>query len=151
MEDATFTFSTDKSKLDPSVIHAFLTESYWSKGCSMDNVLRRIENSICFGVYDTEQQIGFARVITDKTTFAYIADVFILENHRGQGLSKRLMAFIMEQPDLQNLRRWLLATRDAHGLYTQFGFTPLSNPEVWMDILNPNAYISPSTGKVGDK
>lgn len=141
MEDTTFTFSTDKSKLDPSVIHAFLTESYWSKGCSMDNVLRRIENSICFGVYDNGQQIGFARVITDKTTFAYIADVFILENHRGQGLSKQLMAFILEQPDLQNLKRWLLATRDAHGLYAQFGFTSLSNPETWMDILNPNAYL----------
>ncbi len=141
MEDTTFTFSTDKSKLDPSVIHAFLTETYWSKGCSMDNVLRRIENSICFGVYDNEQQIGFARVITDKATFAYIADVFILENHRGQGLSKQLMAFILEQPDLQNLKRWLLATRDAHGLYAQFGFSPLSNPETWMDILNPNAYL----------
>ena len=106
----------------------------------MDNVLRRIENAICFGVFDNKQQIGFARVITDKTTFAYIADVFILENHRGQGLSKQLMAFIMEQPDLQNLKRWLLATRDAHGLYAQFGFTPLSNPELWMSILNPNAY-----------
>ncbi len=141
MEDTTFTFSTDKSKLDPSVIHAFLTETYWSKGCSMDNVLRRIENAICFGVYDNEQQIGFARVITDKATFAYIADVFILENHRGQGLSKQLMAFILEQPDLQNLKRWLLATRDAHGLYAQFGFSPLSNPETWMDILNPNAYL----------
>lgn len=141
MEDMIFTFSTDKSKLDPSVIHAFLTESYWSKGCSMDNVLRRIENSICFGVYDNNQQVGFARVITDKTTFAYIADVFILESHRGQGLSKQLMAFILEQPDLQNLKRWLLATRDAHGLYTQFGFNSLSHPEVWMDILNPNAYL----------
>ncbi len=141
MEDAPYTFSTDKSKLDPSVIHAFLTETYWSKGCSMDNVLRRIENSICFGIYDNEQQIGFARVITDKTTFAYIADVFILEKHRGQGLSKRLMAFIMEQPDLQNLKRWLLATRDAHGLYAQFGFVPFGHPELWMEIMNPNAYL----------
>ena len=140
MEDATVTFSTDKSKLDPSVIHAFLTESYWSKGCSMNNVLRRIENAWCFGVFNNDQQIGFARVITDKATFAYIADVFILENYRGQGLSKQLMAFILEQPDLQNLKRWLLATRDAHGLYAQFGFTPLSHPEVWMDIMNPNAY-----------
>ncbi len=140
MKDATYTFSTDKSKLDPSVIHAFLTESYWSKGCSMDNVLRRIENALCFGVYDNDLQIGFARVITDKATFAYIADVFMLENHRGQGLSKQLMAFILEQPDLQNLRRWLLATQDAHGLYAQFGFLPLSHPERWMDIMNPNAY-----------
>ena len=140
MEDSHFTFSTDKPKLDPSVIHAFLTESYWSKGCSMDNVLRRIENALCFGVYDNDKQIGFARIITDKVTFAYIADVFILENYRGQGLSKQLMTFILEQPDLQNLKRWLLATRDAHGLYTQFGFTPLSNPDMWMDIMNPNAY-----------
>jgi GNAT superfamily N-acetyltransferase len=140
MKDLVFTFSNDKSKLDPSVIHNFLTESYWSKGCSMDNVLRRIENSMCFGVYNSDKQVGFARVITDKTTFAYIADVFILENYRGQGLSKQLMAFIMEQPDLQNLRRWVLATRDAHGLYAQFEFTPLSNPTLWMEIMNPNAY-----------
>ncbi len=140
MQDTIFTYSTDKSKLDPSVIHAFLTESYWSKGCSMDNVLRRIENALCFGVYDKDQQIGFARVITDKATFAYIADVFILENYRGQGISKQLMAFILGQPDLQNLRRWLLATRDAHGLYAQFGFVPLSNPDMWMNIMNPNAY-----------
>ena len=140
MENTQFTFSADKSKLDPSVIHAFLTESYWSKGCSMDNVMRRIENALCFGVYENDKQVGFARVITDKTTFAYIADVFILENYRGQGLSKQLVTFILEQPDLQNLKRWLLATRDAHGLYTQFGFSPLSNPEIWMDIMNPNTY-----------
>ena len=140
MENARFTLSMDKSKLDPSVIHAFLTESYWSKDCSMDNVLRRIENALCFGVYDNGKQIGFARVISDKVTFAYIADVFILENYRGQGLSKQLVTFILEQPDLQNLKRWLLATRDAHGLYTQFGFSPLSNPEIWMDIMNPNTY-----------
>jgi GNAT superfamily N-acetyltransferase len=143
MKNTIFTFSTDKSKLDPSVIHGFLTESYWSKGCSMDNVLRRIENAMCFGVYDDKQQIGFARVITDKTTFAYIADVFILENYRGQGLSKQMMAFIMTQPDLKNLRRWLLATRDAHGLYAQYDFTPLSNPTLWMEIMNPNAYTTP--------
>ena len=142
MENTYFTFSADKSKLDPSVIYAFLTESYWSKGCSMDNVMRRIENALCFGVYENDKQVGFARVITDKTTFAYIADVFILENYRGQGLSKQLMAFILEQSDLQNLKRWLLATRDAHGLYAQFGFAPLSNPEMWMDIMNPNAYAT---------
>ena len=142
MENTQFTFSADKSKLDPSVIHAFLTESYWSKGCSMDNVMRRIENALCFGVYENDKQIGFARVITDKTTFAYIADVFILENYRGQDLSKQLMTFILEQSDLQNLKRWLLATRDAHGLYAQFGFAPLSNPEMWMDIMNPNAYAT---------
>ena len=142
MENTQFTFSADKSKLDPSVIHAFLTESYWSKGCSMDNVMRRIENALCFGVYENDKQVGFARVITDKTTFAYIADVFILENYRGQDLSKQLMTFILEQSDLQNLKRWLLATRDAHGLYAQFGFAPLSNPEMWMDIMNPNAYAT---------
>ena len=140
MEEVHFTFSTDKSQLDPSVIHAFLTESYWSKGCSMDNVLRRIETALCFGVYDNNKQIGFARVITDQVTFAYIADVFIVEDYRGQGLSKLLMAFILKQPNLQNLRRWLLATRDAHSLYAQFGFAPLSHPEVWMDIMNANAY-----------
>lgn len=141
MEQPTITLSTDKSKLDPSVIHDFLTTSYWAKGCSMDNVLRRIENALCFGVYADDKQVGFARVITDKVTFAYIADVFILENYRGQGLSKQLMAYIMAYPDLQNLRRWLLATQDAHGLYAQFGFAPLSNTQNWMDIMNPNAYL----------
>ena len=104
--------------------------------------MRRIENALCFGVYENDKQVGFARVITDKTTFAYIADVFILENYRGQDLSKQLMTFILEQSDLQNLKRWLLATRDAHGLYAQFGFAPLSNPEMWMDIMNPNAYAT---------
>ena len=141
MNKSSFTFSMDKAKLDPSVIHAFLTESYWSKGCSMDNVLSRIENALCFGVYDSDKQIGFARAVTDKATFAYIADVFILENYRGKGLSKQLMVFILAQPDLKNLRRWLLATRDAHGLYAQHGFTPLSKPELWMEIMNPNAYM----------
>ncbi|MBL7818395.1 MAG: GNAT family N-acetyltransferase [Saprospiraceae bacterium] len=139
----TYSISRDKSKLDPSVIHAFLTESYWSKGCSMQNVMTRIENSECFGVYAGDAQVGFARAITDKASFAYLADVFILESHRGQGLSKKLMAFILAQPDLSNLKRWLLATRDAHGLYAQFRFTPLSHPEVWMDILNENAYTNP--------
>jgi GNAT superfamily N-acetyltransferase len=140
MQTPVYALSTDKSKLDPSVIHGFLTESYWSKGCSMNNVLRRIDHSMCFGVYADDKQIGFARVITDKATFAYIADVFILENHRGQGLSKQLMALIMAQPDLQNLKRWTLATRDAHGLYQQFGFVPFGHPELWLEIMNPNAY-----------
>ena len=140
MNNTNVTLSRDKSKLDPSVIHAFLTESYWSKGCSMDNVLCRIENALCFGVYDKNQQVGFARVITDCATFAYLADVFILENYRGQGLSKQLMTFILAQPDLQNLKRWTLATRDAHGLYAQFGFTPLSKTELWMETMNLDAY-----------
>lgn len=142
MTTSAFTVSTDKSKLDPSVIHGFLTESYWSKGCSMENVLQRIANALCFGVYEGDKQVGFARVITDKVTFAYLADVFILETHRGQGLSKQLMAFIMAHPDLQNLKRWTLATRDAHGLYEQFGFVPFAHPELWMEIMNPNAYTS---------
>ncbi len=141
MTNTSFTVSSDKSKLDPSVIHGFLTETYWAKGCSMDNILRRIDNSMCFGVYDGDIQVGFARVITDQASFAYLADVFILENYRGRGLSKQLVAFIMAEPRLQNLRRWLLATQDAHGLYAQFGFTPLSNPEAWMAIVNPNAFI----------
>jgi GNAT superfamily N-acetyltransferase len=140
MEKPNYTLSADKSKLDPSVIHRFLTESYWSKGCSMDNVLRRIENSMCFGVFADTIQVGFARVITDKASFAYVADVFILENHRGQGLSKQLVAFMLAHPDLQNLRRWTLATRDAHGLYQQFGFVPFGKPELWLEIVNLNTY-----------
>src|SRR5215831_14902244 len=114
--------SNDKSKLDLDVIHGFLTESYWSPGVPLRIVKKAIENSLCFGVYDGEAQVGFARVVSDYATFAYLADVFILESHRGRGLSKWMMECIMTHPDLQGLRRWMLGTRDAHGLYSQYGF-----------------------------
>lgn len=132
--------STDKGKLDLSVIHGFLSRSYWAKNIPMETVRKSVDNSLAFGVYHAGKQIGFARLITDYAAFAYLADVFILEEYRGRGLSKWLMECILAHPDLQGLRRWLLATRDAHGLYSQFGFTPLNAPEKWMEITLRNPY-----------
>jgi N-acetylglutamate synthase-like GNAT family acetyltransferase len=129
--------STNKEKLDPPVIHHFLTNSYWATGISLERVQKRIDNSLCFGVYSDEKQVGFARLITDYDSFAYLADVFILEEYRGVGLSKQLMKTILEHPEVQGLRRWLLATRDAHGLYMQFGFKELERPLVWMEVFDP--------------
>ena len=136
-----FVINTDKSRLQIALIHEFLFhESYWAQNRSLEQTERAIENSLCFGVYCEERQIGFARVVSDFATFAYLGDVFILEEFRGRGLSKRLMRTIVEHPDLQGLRRWLLATRDAHGLYEQFDFTPLKVPERWMERTAPDAY-----------
>src|ERR1700756_3859860 len=131
MQSNDYSISTDKSRLDVKLIHNFLTNSYWAEGVPVEVVRRSIENALCFGVFHGDQQVGLARVISDFATYAYIGDVFILEAHRGKGLSKRLMQAIMEHPQLQNLRRWSLVTRDAHGLYAQFGFTPLANPETY--------------------
>lgn len=134
-----FLISTDNSLLDIDVIHQYLGgESYWAKGITKEKVQRSVDNSMCFGIYYEKKQIGFARVITDKATFAYLADVFVLNAYRGQGLSKWLMQTILAQPDLQGLRRWVLATADAHGLYKQFGFEPLAIPDRWMNLFTPN-------------
>lgn len=135
-----FRISTEPSLLDPVAIHAYLTRSYWAAGIPLEVVERAIRGSLCFGVYDHDRQVGFARVITDRATYAYLADVYILEDYRGQGLSKWLMAVIMAHPDLQGLRRFALATRDAHGLYTQFGFAPLAVPDRHMEIARPDIY-----------
>ena len=135
-----FDISTDKQKFDIDLIHSFLTRSYWSEGISKDVIKKSIDGSLCFGVFEYEKQVGFARVITDKATFAYLADVFIIEEYQGRGLSKLLMEVIMSHPDLQGLRRFMLATRDAHGLYGQFGFTPLTNVDRWMQIHHPDIY-----------
>ena len=122
--------STDKSKLDVSLIHDYLSnESYWAKNIPVHIIEKSIDGSFCFGIYDNNKQVGFARVITDHATFAYLADVFVVEQYRGRGLSKWMMETIMTNPELQGLRRWLLATRDAHGLYARFGFTALDKPE----------------------
>ncbi|HYL57392.1 MAG TPA: GNAT family N-acetyltransferase [Candidatus Acidoferrales bacterium] len=137
-----FLISTDRSKLDLDAIHRFLTRSYWAAGIPRATIERSVENSLCFGVYDGRLQIGFARVISDFATFAYVADVYIDEHYRERGLGKELMASIMAHPDLQGLRRWSLATRDAHGLYAQFGFAPLENPERMMEIADPEVYLS---------
>lgn len=132
--------SSDPARLDLDTIHAYLSRSYWSPGIPRPVVQRAIEHSICFGVYFGDEQVGFARAVTDRATFAYLADVFILETHRGRGLSKKLMASVMAHPDLQGLRRFMLATRDAHGLYRQFGFTDFANPSRIMEILAPDPY-----------
>ena len=137
-----YEISTDHARLDVDAIHAFLTQSYWSPGIPRATVARAIANSLCFGVFCQGQQVGFARMVTDKTTFAYLCDVYVLEAHRGRGVSKQLMDYVMKHPDLQGLRRMMLATRDAHGLYAQFGFTPLSAPERIMEVLKPNIYLS---------
>lgn len=136
-----FTISTDKSRLDLDVIHKFLSEeSYWASNRSLERTVTAIDNSICYGVYHGDRQIGFARVVTDKSTFAYIGDVFILNEFRGQGLSKWLMQVIVDHPELQGLRRWVLATKDAHGLYAQYEFAELRHPDRWMEKTAPDAY-----------
>ena len=136
-----FTISTDKTLLDRKAIHEFLsTKAYWCLNIPLETVLRSIEYSLCFGIYENGRQIGFARVITDYATIAYLGDVFVLEEYRGQGLSKWLMETIMAHPDLQGLRRWILLTGDAHGLYRQFGWTDIADPSRWMEIHDKNVY-----------
>ena len=135
-----FFISTDKSKLDLNMIHDFLKISYWSENIPLSIVQRSIENSLCFGVYEFNKQIGFARIISDYATFAYLADVFILEKYRGKGLATWLIECILKHPALQNLRRWILVTKDAHELYHKVGFKNLEKPNMFMEISNLNVY-----------
>ncbi len=136
-----YEISTDLDRLDVDLVFRFLSEeSYWSPGIPRAVVERSINNSMCFGVYHGEAQVGFARIVTDKATFALVADVFILEPHRGKGLSKWLMHEVMEHPDLQGLRRLLLLTSDAHSLYAKFGFTEIGNAWRFMEVLYPDVY-----------
>jgi len=137
--------STDRALLDLDVIHDFLTHCYWAEGIPRELVARSLEHSLCFGLYHqpasaVAQQVGFARVVSDVATFAYLGDVFILQEHRGRGLGKWLMESIVRHPELQGLRRWSLVTRDAHQLYSEFGFQALKNPERHMEIHRPDAY-----------
>jgi GNAT superfamily N-acetyltransferase len=140
MHKPRYTISTDSSRFDLEMVYDFLTHCYWAEGIPRDMVQRSVDNALCFGVFAEEKQVGFARVITDRATYAYIGDVFILESHRGRGLSKLLMKAIMEHPELQGFRRWSLVTDDAHDLYKQFGFRPVKNPEKYMEIVNSNVY-----------
>ena len=135
-----FRISTNDAEFDVNYIHQFLTTSYWAENIPIETVKRSIKGSLAFGVFITDKQIGFARVITDQATFAYLGDVFIDEAYRGKGLSKWLMEIILQHPSLQGLRRFMLATRDAHGLYKQFGFTPIAEPQRLMQIHDPDAY-----------
>lgn len=136
-----FCISTDKSKLDLKMVHRFLSEeSYWSKNIPFEKVEKAAANSLTFGVYDGPVQIGYARVVSDYTSVAYLGDVFILPAYRGKGLSKWLLKIIMNCPELQGLRRWILLTADAHGLYKQFGWTEIASPERWMEIHDKEVY-----------
>ena len=132
-----FIISTDKRKLQIKAIHNFLINAYWSKGIKIERVKKAIRGSLCFGVYHGKTQIGFARVITDYASFGYLADVFIIEEYRKRGLSKWLMKSIVNHSELKDLKTWMLATKDAHGLYSQFGFEPLKEPQRFMRKENP--------------
>jgi GNAT superfamily N-acetyltransferase len=135
-----FVVTTDPARLDINFIHGYLARSYWAEGIRRETVERSIANSLCFGVYEEGKQVGFARVITDYATFAYLADVFIIESHRRRGLSKFLMECIVDHPQLQGLRRWTLGTRDAHELYAKYGFKSLAKPDRFMERHDPEVY-----------
>lgn len=136
-----FIFSDDRNLVDAKAVHQYLSiSSYWAKDIPFDLVKRSIENSLCFGIYKAQQQVGFARWITDKATFAYLCDVYVLDEFRGLGLSKKLMSLMLFHPDLQGLRRYQLATLDAHGLYEQFGFKAIEHPERQMGIVFKDLY-----------
>jgi GNAT superfamily N-acetyltransferase len=134
--------STDRARIDRDLVHRFIAgQSYWARGIPRDVMERAIAHSLCFAVYRNDAQLAFARVITDSATYAYLADVFVLPGERGQGLGKWMMEAIGRHPELQNLRRWMLMTADAHGLYAQFGFTPLVRPERAMERLDAEVYV----------
>jgi GNAT superfamily N-acetyltransferase len=138
-----YVISTDPARLDVEAVHQYLSrDSYWAQNIPLDTVRRSLENSFCFGVYDGDKQVGLARLVTDKTTFAYLCDVFILPAHRGKGLSKWLLSVMHAHPDLQGFRRWLLGTKDAHELYAQFGWSRLPDDVVprIMQLHNPDVY-----------
>lgn len=136
-----YTISTDRSRLDLDAIHAYLSRSYWAEGIPREVVARSIEGSLCFGLYAGDAQIGFARVVTDRATFAYLCDVYVLEPYRGQGLGAWLVETVMAHPALEGLRRLLLVTRDAHGLYARFGFRALADPASYMEVARPGLYL----------
>lgn len=141
---AAYEITTEPERFDLDLIHRYLNEeSYWARGIPREVVERSIRHSICFAVIERASgaQVGFARVTTDRATFAYLADVFVLPPHRGRGLSKKLIRAILINPDLQGLRRWMLGTRDAHRLYAAFGFTPLPSPERFMQLHDPDIYL----------
>ena len=142
MLSSEYEVSCDQARLDVSLVHAFLGDSYWAKGRSRETLERSIRNSLCFGVYAANKQIAFARVVTDRAVFAYLADVFVVPEFRGRGVSKLLMRAILAHPDLQTLRSFLLGTRDAHGLYSQFGFGPVREPGRLMARYAPDVSAS---------
>ena len=140
LRDTEILVSTDPARLDVDVIHGFLSRSYWATGIPRETVERSIRHSICFGAFEEGRQVGFARVISDRATYAYVADVFVLPSHRGRSIGKRLMACITSHPELQDLRLWTLFTRDAHGLYRQYGFQDARYPDRLMEKRQTRAY-----------
>lgn len=140
-----FVISTDRARLDVELVHGYLETSYWAAGMPRDVLERGIENSLTFGIYHRDRQVGFARAITDLATYAYLSDVFVLEAYRGQGLSKWLMECILAHPDLQGLRRFALFTRDAQRLYERYGFGPASGPSTYLERRSPNVYVARSS------
>jgi GNAT superfamily N-acetyltransferase len=140
-----FVVSTDPGLLDLPVVHDFLANrAYWSPGVPLDVLRRAVAGSLCFGLYENGRQVGLARVVTDRATFAWLCDVFVLEGYRGRGLSKWLMECVMGHPDLQGLRRFILGTRDAHGLYGRYGFRPLADPTRFLEVWRPDVYRAPA-------
>ena len=135
----------DKSRMSVEAAHAFLSQAYWSRGVPLSTVQKAFDNSICFAALAGSEQIGFARVVTDKATFAYLSDVYVLPAHRGMGVAKRMVEAIQRHPELQGLRRFMLATRDAHDLYAKFGFVPLSAPGMFMELHDPGVYAPSSS------
>jgi GNAT superfamily N-acetyltransferase len=135
-----YSISADPKLLDLEIIHGFISTSYWARAIPRELVARMLRHSLCFGAYRENCQVAFGRVITDYATFAYVADVFVLPEHRGRGLSKAIMSAMKNHPELQGLRRWMLITADAHGLYEPFGFKPIAHPERHMEIHRPGIY-----------
>jgi GNAT superfamily N-acetyltransferase len=147
-ERGDYSISSDRARLNLDLIHEFLSHhTYWATGRSLEVVQRSIENSLPFGIYQGDDQVGFARVVTDYATFAWIADVFVLPQHRGRGLAKWLMEVMLDHPKLQGFRRWVLSTKDAHGVYERFGFIKLHRPDRWMERPDPNMKESPDYWK----
>ena len=136
----TYTVTTDRSRVDLDVVHGYLTQSYWCAGIKLETVRQAVANSIPFSLLEGEKQIGYARVITDSATIAYLGDVFVLPEHQGKGLGMWLIECVMAHPDFHGLRRWILLTRDAHSLYEKYGFTPIAKPDRWMEKHDPGVY-----------
>jgi GNAT superfamily N-acetyltransferase len=140
-----FMVSSDLARMDMNVVHGYLSRAYWCEGLPREALERAMRNSLCFGLFEGQNQVGFARVVSDRTTFAYVFDVFVLESHRGRGLGTWLMQCVVRHPELQGLRRWHLTTRDAHSLYRKVGFTLLSKPERHMEVFTPDMYKVPKS------
>jgi GNAT superfamily N-acetyltransferase len=143
-----YEITLDPARIDVAAVHAFIATSYWASGMPIATLRKAIDHSLCVSAFAGDAQVGFARVVTDRATFAYLADVYVLEAHRGRGLSRRLVAALLEHPELQGLRRLMLVTRDAHGLYEKFGFTALAHPSRVMELHRPDVYAATERSEI---